>query len=56
MLSNCVGKLADKSIANMLQNRSHFFNGLQYGSQKSRSAIDAMMLTCALAEGATQLG
>jgi len=56
VLAQTVGKIADKVIAEHLQNLD-VFHDLQYGSRRSRSALDALMLTMshtqrALANGA----
>lgn len=44
-LSNTVGKLGEKLVANGLQKHDSLFHHLQYGSRKDQSAIDAMMIT-----------
>ena len=50
VLSNTVGKLAEKIVVDKLQTLTEGFHPLQYGSQKGRSAIDVMMLTISKAE------
>ena len=41
-LINCIGKLAEKVVADELQEAGLFHNG-QYGRIKGRSALEAMM-------------
>jgi len=49
VLANTVGKLADKSVADLLQEHIHLFQEGQYGFRKNRSAIDALMCITSLA-------
>lgn len=56
VLSNCIGKLAEKVVADRLQRHTPLFHPLQYGSRKHRSAIDSMMVTLSKVEDAHTAG
>ena len=55
VLSNTVGKLAEKVFADELQ-KIALFHQLQFGSRKKKSAIDAMMIAVAKAQEAVERG
>jgi len=55
VLAQTAGKLADKVIADTLQ-QADIFHNLQYGSRKQRPAMDAPMLSISQAPRATKSG
>ena len=55
VLSNTVGKLAEKVLADELQ-KVAIFHKLQFGSRKKKSAIDAIMLAVSKAQEAMERG
>lgn len=56
ILANTVGKLGEKVMADHIQQKTHLFHSLQYGSRKGRSATDAMKLIISKAQREVQPG
>jgi len=54
VLSNTVGRSAEKPIVDQLQDLSPLFHNLPYASRKWRSVIDAMMLMMSQAQRASK--